>query len=203
MNDNASSEKMDGCEASQPQSPNMEKSSIPEPVTKKAKVENRKDSVEDSSSLAATVGTSSTNLESITECESEKKNIEESFPLLDLPLLIQLMVMKNLSLKMLIRLSTTCRYLKELIFDSSEFWSFCELRVYPMALGSNVGRIEKLEKFLNKIPTDSIKHLDWYLDSENLSSFKSIIERYPHLDELTLGGLLEDQLIPEWFLKSL
>ena len=141
MNDNASSEKMDGCEASQPQSPNMEKSSIPEPVTKKAKVENRKDSVEDSSSLAATVGTSSTNLESITECESEKKNIEESFPLLDLPL-IQLMVMKNLSLKMLIRLSTTCRYLKELIFDSSEFWSFCELRVYPMALGPNVGRIQ-------------------------------------------------------------
>ena len=72
-----------------------------------------------------------------------------------------------------------------------------------MALGSNVGRIEKLEKFLNKIPTDSIKHLEWYLDSENLSSFKSIIERYPHLEELTLGGLLEDQLIPEWFLKSL
>ena len=28
MNDNASSEKMDGCEASQPQSPNMEKSPI-------------------------------------------------------------------------------------------------------------------------------------------------------------------------------
>ena len=102
--------------------------------------------------------------------------------------MIQLMIMKQLDYKMLIRLGSTCRYLRVLMFDIT-LWKNCELNFLH---GNFVFDIRMLG-MLNRLPIDAIKSIRCCKPlTEDLRFLRFVAERNPSLERLALSPIVKD-----------